>query len=469
MVVGDIETGTELAIIGSGPGGYSAALRAAQEGIDVTLIEKDEIGGVCLNRGCIPAKSLIHAAGFQKDIENWEEIGIETEDIEPDLQDIQDWKNGIVDRLNSGIKMMLEKQGVNVVQGTARFLDSNTLRVEEDHNAENIEFENCIIATGSKPIEIPGFEFSNDRILSSRELLNLEEVPEELVVIGGGYIGMEAVTKFSSFGSKVKVVEVEENILSNFDQDIVKTLKDSNSCYSDEIYTSTEAESFRTEEGKVVVEADRDGEKVDIEGDYVLVSVGRTCKPYFENLSLENTNVKTDNGRIQVDSQRRTSENHIFAIGDVTTGPMLAHKAYREGKVVADVVAGKSAAFDSQYIPKVVYTDPEIAVAGMTPEQAKDKTQDVKIGKFKFSSSGRALSTNQEAGFARVVARDDGKLLGVQIVGPRASDMIAEATLALEMQAYLDDIINTIHAHPTFPEVFQEACEDAKGKSVHKP
>lgn len=469
MVVGDIETGTELAIIGAGPGGYAAALRAAKLGIDVTLIDREGVGGVCLNRGCIPAKSLIHAAGFQADIRHWEEIGIKTEDLEVDFNDIQDWKDGVIDRLTNGVETLLEKNGVTLVKGEARFLDSSTLRVEEEHNAENIDFENCIIATGSQPIELPEFGFENDKIISSKELLELEEVPDEIVVIGGGYIGMEAVTKFCKFGSKVKVLEFGDRVLSKFDKELVNSIKETSACYGDEIYTSAEAKCFREEDGKVIVEADQDGESLEVEGDYVLVAAGRTCKPNLEYLSLENTDLDPENGFLDTDNQMKTSEDSIFAIGDVAGNPMLAHKAYREGKVAAEVIAGKPSAFDNQYIPKVVYTDPEIAVVGMTPEKAKKAYEGVLVGRFPFSASGRALTTNQEGGFARVVASGEEKLLGVQIVGPRASDMIAEATLALEMQAYLDDIINTIHAHPTFSEVLQEACEDARAESIHKP
>lgn len=469
MVVGDIETGAELAIIGAGPGGYAAALRAAKLGVDVTLIDREGVGGVCLNRGCIPAKALIHAAGFQENIQHWEEIGIHTEDLEVDFEDIQEWKNGVIDRLTSGVETLLEQNGVSLIKGEARFLDSTTLRVEEEHNAENIDFENCIIATGSQPIELPNFGFENDRIISSRELLDLEEVPDEIVVIGGGYIGMEAVTKFCKFGSTVKVLEFGDRVLSNFDEKLVNSIKETSQCYGDEIYTSTEAKSFRKENGKIVVEAEQNGETLEVEGDYVLVAAGRTCKPNLENLSLENTDIEPENGFLNTDNQMRTSKDSIFAIGDVAGNPMLAHKAYREGKVAAEVIAGKPSAFDNQYIPKVVYTDPEIAVTGMTPEEAREEYEDVLIGRFPFSASGRSLTTNQEGGFARVVASGEEKILGVQIVGPRASDMIAEATLALEMQAYLDDIINTIHAHPTFPEVLQEACEDARGESIHKP
>lgn len=468
IVVGDIEEGADLLVIGAGPGGYTAAIRAAQKGEEVVLADKEEVGGICLNHGCIPAKSLIHAAGFQEDIQHWEEIGIHTDNLEIDFEEIQEWKNSVVKRLDDGIKSRLSKHGVEFKKGKAFFQDSNTARIEMAHNAETIKFDNAIIATGSQPIEIPGLEFDKKKIISSRELLELDEVPDEIVVVGGGYIGMEAVTKFCKFGSTVKVVEARENVLPGFDQEIVDHIQEVSDCYNDEIYTETKAKKVRYEDGKAVLVAEKEDEEVEITGDYILVAVGRTAEPALKELGLEDTDVKVEDGFIQVNEQLRTDDENIFAIGDAAGQPMLAHKAYREGKVAANVIAGENEAMDNQYIPKVIYTDPEIAVAGISPEDAREKHgDDIKIGKFPFSASGRALSTNHEDGFIRVVASEDGKLLGVQIIGPRASDMIAEATLALEMQAYLDDITRTIHAHPTFPEAFAEACEDAKNESVH--
>ncbi len=431
-------------------------------------MDKEKVGGVCLNHGCIPAKALIHAAGFQENIKHWAEIGIHTDNLEIDFQEIQEWKSEARTKLTHGIEQLLEQHGVEFIQGTAHFQDSNTLRVEEEHDAVNIEFENAIIATGSKPVELEGFEFDHEKVISSRELLELDEVPEELVVIGGGYIGLEAVTKFCKFGSTVKVLEAHERVLPNFDEALVEEIREVSPCYGDEIYTNAEAKELRDGNEKAVVVAEQDGEEIEVEGDYVLVAVGRTPNPVLEELDIENTSVEVDEkGFVEVDETMETSDPGIYAIGDCAGQPLLAHKAYREGKVAAEVIAGEPAAFDNHYIPKVIYTDPEIAVVGMTPEEAKEEFSEIKTGKFPFSSSGRALTTNQDSGFVRVVASTDEKLLGTQIVGPRASDIIAEATLALEMQAYLDDIINTIHAHPTFPEAFQEACEDAKDESIH--
>ncbi|MFB6204293.1 MAG: dihydrolipoyl dehydrogenase [Candidatus Nanohaloarchaea archaeon] len=468
MVVGDIATGTDVLVIGAGPGGYSAAIRAAQRGKDVILVDKDSVGGVCLNHGCIPAKALIHAAGFQEDIQHWEEIGVHTSDLEINFEEIQQWKDGIVEKLDNGILQVLKHHGGEYINGEARFIDSNTARVEQEHRTEKIEFEKAIIATGSRPVELPGFEFDKDRVISSRELLELEEIPEEIVVIGGGYIGMEAVTKFSKFGSNVKIVEVQDRVLGQFDEEIVNSIQETNpDYYEEELYTSTEARELRYEDGKAVVVAEREGEEIEITGDKVLVAVGRTPEPTLEKLGLENTRVEREDGFVKTDQEMRTSDENIYAIGDVAGQPLLAHKAYRQGKVAADSIAGEDAAFDNQYIPKVMYTDPEVAVVGLNEEEAGERYDEVKTGKFPMTASGRALTTNHPEGYVKVIASGEEELLGVQIVGSRASDMIAEATLALEMQAYLDDVANTIHAHPTFPEALADACEAAKDESVH--
>lgn len=467
MVVGDIEEGADLLVIGAGPGGYTAAIRAAQKDLDVVLVDKEGVGGVCLNHGCIPAKSLIHAAGFQEEISEWEDMGIYAGDVEVDFEELQDWKDSVVDRLDSGIESRLRKHGVEFKQGEAFFQDSNTVRIDMEHNAETIKFENAIIATGSRPVEIPGLGFDKEHIISSRELLDLREVPDEIVVVGGGYIGMEAVTKFCKFGSTVKVVEAEENVLPRFDQELVDHIREVSDCYDDEIYTDAQAQKVEYEDDKAVLVAEQEGEELRLTGDKILVAVGRTAEPALENLDLDTTDVEVEDGFVKVDDQMQTTDENIYAIGDTAGNPLLAHKAYREGKVAAEVIAGEPEAMDNQYIPKAIYTDPEMAVVGAGPEEAKEEYEEVKIGRFPFSASGRALSTDEEEGFVRVVASGDEKLLGVQIVGPRASDLIAEATLALEMQAYLEDITRTIHAHPTFPEAFSEACEDAKDENIY--
>lgn len=466
MVVGDIETGTELLVIGGGPGGYAAAIRAAQKGLDVTLVEKEDIGGTCLNRGCIPAKALIHAAGFQKNMEHWDEIGIHNEGLDIEFDEVQAWKDDIVDGLNKGVRNKLEAVGVELMKGEAHFIDDSTVRVEEKHRTDKLNFEKCVVATGSKPVEVPGLEFDKEGVISSREMLKLDEVPEELVVVGGGYIGMEAVTKFSKFGSNVKIVEAEKRVLPNFEEEIVKNIQETSERYKDEIYTNTKASGVKAGEKPVLV-AEEDGEEIEIEGDYILVAVGRETKSGLESVKVENAGLKiNEKGFVETDSQMKASEN-IFVIGDAAGQPMLAHKAYMEGKVAGEVAAGEPVGMDSQFIPEVMYTDPEVAVVGLSEREAREKHDDIKVGRFSMRHSGRALTTNGGKGFVKVVASQENRLLGATIISERASDMIAEATLALEMQAYLEDVIGTVHAHPTFPEAFQEACEDALGKSIH--
>lgn len=466
MVVGDIETGTELLVIGGGPAGYAAAIRAAQNDTDVTLIEKEDVGGTCLNRGCIPAKALIHAAGFQKNIEHWDSIGIHNKGLDVDFSEVQAWKKDIVEKLNTGVRNKLDAVGVDLMKGEARFIDDSTVRVEEEHRTDKLNFEKCIIATGSKPVEVPGLEFEKDGVISSRELLNLGEVPEELVVVGGGYIGMEAVTKFCKFGSKVKIVEAEDRVLVNFDEEVVNHIQETSDCYNDEIYTNAKASKIKDGEKPTLV-AEQEGNEIEIEGDQILVAVGRETRTGLENLEVENAGLEiNENGFIETDSQMKAKEN-IFVVGDASGQPLLAHKAYMEGKVAGEVASDENVGMDSQFIPKVMYTDPEVGVVGLTESEAREQYEDVKVGKFSMKHSGRALTTNGGNGFVKVIASKENKLLGATFISERASDMIAEATLALEMQAYLDDVIGTVHAHPTFPEAFQEACEDALNKSVH--
>jgi len=469
MVVGDIETGTEVLVIGAGPGGYHAAIRAAQRGKDVTVVEKEKVGGTCLNHGCIPAKAIIHASKFHDNIQHWNEIGIEAECEHIDFQKIQEWKNETVKKLDQGILQIFDDLGIEMIKGTAHFEDSETVRVEEEHNAETIKFDKAIIATGTTPVEIPSISFDEDRVISSREMLDIDEVPDEIVVIGGGYIGMEAVTKFVKFGATVKILEAEDRVLNNFEEDIVRHLEEVSPDYGNEIYTNVKANKVIYEDGKPVVVAEQEnGSEVEIKGDYILVAVGRNPEPAIDNLNLDQTDVETDeHGFIKTDDQMKTTDPDILAIGDIVGNPLLAHKAFREGKVAAEVVAGNNAAFDNEYIPKAMYTDPEVAVVGESLTEAKENHDEVMVGRFPFKASGRALSTNKTDGFVRVIARGDEKIVGVQIVGARASDMIAEATLALEMQAYLDDLANTIHAHPTFPEALSEAAEAAKNEAIH--
>ncbi len=462
-----MSTQTDLAVVGAGPGGYTAAIRGSQKGLAVTLIERETVGGVCLNHGCIPAKALIHAAGFQRDITHWNDLGIETGDIEVDFQAIQAWRREVINRLDQQVLDSLNDHGVDIVTGTARFEDSTTLYIEGVE--QTLEFDSAIIATGSEPLEIPGLEFDQNRVISSREVLRVESVPEELVVVGGGYIGMEAVTKFTKFGTRVKIVEALERVLSGFEQEIVESIQETNEMYREDIYTSTFAQGLEYDEtGKPVLVAERDGEELRLSGDYIIVAAGREPNSAYETLQLDTTDVElTEQGFIATDDRMQTTDDNIFCVGDAAGPSYLAHIAYHEGKVAAAVAAGETAAVDTEYIPAVMYTDPEVAVVGLNETEAREAHEQLKVGTFPFSASGRALTMDKPSGYVKVIADSDEQLLGVRVVGARASDMIAEATLALELEASLDDITRTLHAHPTFPEALLEAAEAAKGESIH--
>ena len=464
----DSGSATDLVVIGAGPGGYTAAIRGAQKGLDVILVEKETVGGVCLNHGCIPAKALIHAAGFQRDIHHWNEIGIETGEVTVDFPSVQAWKDGVVERLTDDILTSLEEHGVEYVTGTARFQDSTTVTIDSDQGERTVSFEHAVIATGSQPLEIPGLEFDQDGVISSREILELESVPDEIVVVGGGYIGMEAVTKFAKFGSSVRVVEARDRVLGMFEAEVVDSIQETSEMYTDGIYTSAMAQSVVHEDGDPVLLVEQDGEELRLSADYIIVAAGREAATARERLALENTDVElTDEGVIDTDDRMQTTDEHIFCVGDAAGKPHLAHVAYREGKVAGAVAAGEDAVFDPDYIPAVMYTDPEVAVVGLNETAAREQYDELNVGRVQMDTSGRALSANKSDGYVKVIAAPDETLLGVQVIGARASDTIAEATLALELDASLSDLTTTLHAHPTFPEALVDAAEDARGESIH--
>ncbi len=468
MVPRNATTPTDLVVIGAGPGGYTAAIRGAQNGLDVVLVEKETIGGVCLNHGCIPAKALIHAAGFQNDIASWNDIGINTGEVTVDFQAVQEWKTNVINQLNDRIFQQLAHHDVEYVEGTASFLDSTTVRIDSADGQRDVTFDDAIIATGSQPIEIPGVEFDREGVISSRDVLQLDEVPDELIVVGGGYIGMEAVTKFSKFGASITVVEARDRVLPMFEAEIVDSIQETSEMYSDHIYTSTMAKRVEYENGTPVLVAERDGDELRLSGDAIIVAAGREPTTAYRTLEVEQTAIETnDRGCIKTTDQMRTTDENIFCVGDAAGKPHLAHVAYREGKVAAEAAAGKQTSFDNEYIPAVMYTDPEVAIVGLDETAAANHHDDILVGRVPFSASGRALTTNKRSGYVKVIADADERLLGVRIVGPRASDSIAEATLALELDARLDDIATTIHAHPTFPESLAEAAAAAKGESIH--
>ncbi|SEW28345.1 dihydrolipoyl dehydrogenase [Natrinema salifodinae] len=485
MVVGDVTTGTDVLVIGAGPAGYVAAIRAGQLDLDVTLVEKDAYGGTCLNYGCIPSKALITATDIAHEARHAEKMGIHA-DPAIDLSGMVDWKDGVVDQLTGGVEKLCKANGVNLLEGTARFADENTVRVShsgEGQGSETLEFEHAIVATGSRPIEIPNFEFDDEPVLNSKQALALESVPDSLVVVGAGYIGMELASVFAKLGTEVTVIEMLDSILPGYDDDLKRPVKQRANDLGIEFefgYTASEWHDRDDGDGiRVVAEpadsAAADGgsaeavedERLELDTETVLVAVGR--HPVSDTLDLDEAGVETDDrGFIETDSRARTTVDHIFAVGDVAGEPMLAHKGSAEGQVAAEVIAGDPAALDHQAMPAVVFTDPEIATVGMTESEAEDAGFDPVTGQFPFRASGRALTTGESDGFVKIIADDsDGYLLGASIVGPEASELIAELGLAIELGATLEDVASTVHAHPTLSESVMEAAENALGHAIH--
>jgi len=466
--MGELYTGTDVCVIGAGPGGYVAAIRAAQLGKDVMLIDKAELGGVCLNVGCIPSKALISAAHIISSLKDAEVMGIECVGLKVNIKKMQAWKEGVVKKLIGGIEGLCKKYDIEVVKGEALFEGSNKIKINGHPDIEGIQFKQCIIATGSVPIEIPGFTFDEKTILSSTGALALQEIPKSMIVIGGGVVGLELGMVYAKLGSKVTVVEFAGQLLGHTDPEIVKYVDDNVHHLGMDVYLEAKAESWKEENGRAVVTIDsKEKGKMTLTADKILLAVGR--KPNTKKLELEHTKVELDDhGFIKVDNKMCTADPSIYAIGDVAGQPMLAHKASREGKVAAEVIAGKKSAYDNQVVPDVIFTDPEIATAGLDEAQAKEKGYEVNVGRFPCAASGRALTMNISSGLTKIVSdKKTGLLLGAQIVGPHASDMISELALAIEMGALTEDVRSTIHPHPTFPETIMEAAEDVNKEAIH--
>jgi dihydrolipoamide dehydrogenase len=467
MVVGDIAQKVQVVVIGGGPGGYVAAIRAAQLGKEVVLIEKENVGGVCLNAGCIPSKALIHAAKTAQTIRQAAGMGLRTTAPKLDMQRLQAWKNGIVQKLKGGVQSLLQANGVTVTFGSALFMTEDRIAVETGSGMEYYRFDQAIIATGSRPLQLPNLPFDGEHILSSTDALQLTERPDSLLIIGGGCIGLELGHAFAKLGTQVTIAELAPNILPGTDPALVQIVKKNLRRTGVTLLTETEVRSHEIQGGKVRIILCEKGTEHTLAVDKVLVSVGR--RPNIEGLGLERAGLATDeNGFLPTDSQGRTANPNIYAIGDITHGPMLAHKASNEGIIAAEAIAGLHSAKDMACIPSVIFTDPEIASCGLTEAQARAKGYEVTVGKFPFGVNGRALTTDEGDGFCLVVAeKETGVLLGVHIVGPDASSLIGEAALAIEMGATLEDLHLTVHPHPTFTEVLMEAAADALGAAIH--
>jgi dihydrolipoamide dehydrogenase len=468
MVMGEIERETQVVVIGAGPGGYAAAFRAADLGREVTLIDSaPALGGECLHHGCIPSKALLTATHLRDQIGAAQTMGIRVEGMSVDPIAMNDWKSGILVQLANGLEQLAARRGIEIIRGHAAFTGSRRLRISEAATGA-LTFEQAIIAAGSRPIQLPEIEVDGDRIMTSREALQLRDIPERLLVIGGGYIGLELGSVYARLGSRVTVVELTAQLLPGIDRDLVQVVQQTLRKRGVEIHLRTKVTGVQREGEHVAVSlASENGATRPLEADRVLVAVGR--RPNTDELGLEHTRVKLDaRGFIQVDAQRRTADARIYAVGDVTGEPMLAHKAAREGKVAAEVIAGEPAAFDNATVPAVVFTDPEIAFCGLSEQQAKAGGSTIKVGKFPFRALGRALTLNATDGFVKVIADADREvILGMRMVGPNVSDLISEAVLAIEMGAQLEDLAASIHPHPTLSEALAEAAEVALGRAVH--
>jgi dihydrolipoamide dehydrogenase len=465
--MGSLKQETDVLVIGAGPAGYVAAIRAASLGHEVTLVEeRKQLGGVCLIEGCIPSKTLIHAIEVASLAKDAKKFGLELGEASWNIDALRKNKDKVVKTLTGGVSSLLEARGVEVVHGRARFDGPNSIALA-DSDVAGIEFKHAILATGSRPARLP---FGEDlELWSSREALDVPEVPERLLVVGGGYIGLELGLVYAGLGSKVTTVELLPQLLTGADPDLVEVVHKRCKSRFERIVLEAKVSSIEKSSGGYAVGVEKDGETEKLEFDRVLVAVGR--KPNTEDIGLDQVGIEVnEQGLIEVGEDCRTSADSIYAVGDITPGPMLAHKGSRQAKVAAEVISGQPSAFDNRAIPAVVFTDPEVAWAGLTEEEAKAQEREVTVGKFPLTALGRGRSIGKTDGFAKIIADPQTRLvLGVGIVGPHASDLIAEGALGIEMGATLDDLMETIHPHPTLSELLMEAAEVAAGEPVHIP
>ncbi len=463
----------DAVVLGSGPGGYVCGIRLGQLGVKTAVVERDAPGGVCLNVGCIPSKALIHAAKTFEKFTKAAEMGIVAKSPPAvDMKKMQEWKGGIVGKLTSGVRQLLKSNGSELVFGHAHLerggSDGYRVIVESKGEKSAIIAKNVVIATGSRPIAIPGFDVDQKRVLDSTGALDLDAVPKRLVVIGGGYIGLELGTVYAKLGSKVTVVEALDTVLFGMDKDCVRVVAQKLRKMGVEVLLKTKAVKWESRKDGAAVTVQRaEGEEATIDCDRILVSVGR--RPNTDGLGLDKVGVALDGkGFVTVDAQLRTNVPGIYAIGDAAGGVLLAHKATKEGEVVAEVIAGHRAAMDVRTIPAVVFTDPELSSTGLTEEQAAAEGHVIKVGRFPFAALGRALSVNDTEGFVKVIAdAESEEILGMHVVGNGGSDLISEGTLAIEMGAVLQDLQLSVHPHPTLSEAVMEAAAAARGEAIH--
>ena len=463
MVVGDFAIDLDTVVIGAGPGGYVAAIHAAELGQKVTVIEKEYVGGVCLNVGCIPSKALINAGHRLQQSKDATAFGITSENVSIDFSKTQDWKqHKVVERLTGGVAGLFKKHKIDLIMGDAFLKDNGSLRVIQKDSAQTYTFKNLILATGSRPIQIKGFAFGN-RVVDSTGGLNLPEIPKELVVIGGGYIGSELAGAYANLGTHVTILEGTDSILPNFDKDMVKLVLDSYKKKGVTVITKSMAKEAVELGDSVEVSYESEGSVKKINADYCMVTVGR--RPNTNDMGLEIAGIETtDRGLVKVDNQGRTNKANIYAIGDIIPGAALAHKASYEGKIAAEAIAGQASTVDYVAMPAVCYTDPELGTVGVTEKEAKAAGTKVKVSKFPFMANGRAISLDATEGFVKLISEPDtGLLLGAQVAGGGASDLISELTFAIEAGANVEDLALTIHPHPTLGEAIMDAADVALG------
>lgn len=458
---------TEVVVVGSGPGGYAAAFYAADLGKKVILVEKDKVlGGVCLNRGCIPSKALLYATHQIVNARESAHRGISFTDPKVELDKLRLWKNGILAKLSGGVGTLAKMRGVQVVPGRGYFEGSQKLRVETDQGQQFIEYDKAILAVGSLPAMPKTFDLGNPRVMTSTEALEIPDVPESLLIVGGGYIGMELGFVYAALGSKVVVVEALDNILTGADPDLVRPVAANAKKMFKEIRLKAKVTKMATAGNKIKVEMEFNGQKLEELYDRVLVSVGRV--PNGADLGLENTKIQRDErGFVKVNEQRQTDDPNIYAIGDIAGGVLLAHKAHKEARIAVEAITGGKSVFDS-VVPAVVFTDPELAWCGLTEAEAKEKGIQFEVAKFPWSASGRALSFDRTDGVTKIIGdANTNRVLGVGICGAGAGELIAEAALAIEMGATVEDIAETIHPHPTLSETIMEAADAYYGHATH--
>ena len=454
----------EVVVIGAGPGGYTAAFRAADLGLSVLLIERYPVlGGVCLNVGCIPSKALLHTAQVINETRDMKDHGITFGEPQIDIDKLRGFKEKVIGQLTGGLKGLAKQRNVEVKTGIATFASANQLNIDNNGTVSTVNFDNAIIAAGSSVVKLPGFPYDDDRLIDSTGALELKDIPERLLVVGGGIIGLEMSCVYQALGSKITVVELSDSLIPGCDRDLVRPFQKRVSKLFENIYTSTRVSKMESVEKGIEVSFEGDSAPQTDTFDKVLLAIGRF--PNGKTLGAEHAGVEVDErGFIKVDKQQRTNVSNIYAIGDIVGQPMLAHKATHEGKVAAEVISGKKAFFDAKTIPSVAYTDPEIAWMGLTEIDAKEQGIEYEKGAFPWAASGRALSIARTEGMTKVLLDPTTKrILGAGMVGTNAGELLAEAVLALEMGADIEDVALTVHPHPTLSETFNFACEVAEG------